>query len=79
VRRIAGRHSRGGDGCRASVRGILGLDPAIPAGALSARVVITIDADVDRATAEALARWAVDHCPVTESLSRAVPLELEVR
>jgi uncharacterized OsmC-like protein len=60
-------------------RGILGLDPAIPAGALSARVVITIDADTDRATSEALARWAVDHCPVTESLSRAVPLELEVR
>jgi len=60
-------------------RGILGLDPAIPAGALSGCVVITIDADVDRATAEALARWAVDHCPVTESLSRAVPLEVEVR
>jgi hypothetical protein len=26
-----------------------------------------------------MARWAVDHCPVTESLSRAVPVELEVR
>jgi len=60
-------------------RGILGLDPGIPAGALSARVVITIDADADRATLDALARWAVDHCPVTESLSRAVPLEVEVR
>jgi uncharacterized OsmC-like protein len=60
-------------------RGILGLDPAIPGGALSARVVVTIDADTDRATSEALAGWAVDHCPVTESLSRAVTLELDVR
>jgi len=60
-------------------RGILGLDPAIPAGALSARVAITIDAETDRTTLEAIARWAVDHCPVTESLSRAVPLEVEIR
>jgi uncharacterized OsmC-like protein len=59
-------------------RGILGLDPAIPAGALSVRVVITIDGDADRATSEAIARWAVDQCPVTESLSRAVPLEVKV-
>ena len=59
-------------------RGILGLDPAIPAGALLVRVVITIAADADRATSEAIARWAVDHCPVTESLSRAVPLEVKV-
>ena len=59
-------------------RGILGLDPAIPAGALSLRVVIAIACDADPATAEAIARWAVDHCPVTESLSRAVPLEVKV-
>jgi len=31
-------------------RGILGLDPAIAAGALSARVVVSIDAELDRAT-----------------------------
>jgi uncharacterized OsmC-like protein len=60
-------------------RGILGLDPAIPAGALSMRVVITIDADADSATSEAIAHWAVEHCPVTEGLSRAVPLEVEIR
>jgi uncharacterized OsmC-like protein len=59
-------------------RGILGLDPAIPAGALSVRVVITIASDADPATAEAIARWAVDQCPVTESLSRAVPIEVKV-
>ena len=59
-------------------RGILDLDRAIPAGALSVGVVITIDADADRATSEAIARWAFDHCPVTESLSRAVPLEVKV-
>ncbi len=60
-------------------RGILGLDPAIPAGALSARVVVTIDADADPATTEAIARWAVERCPVTESLGRPIPLEIEVR
>jgi len=40
--------------------------------------VIAIASDADPATAEAIARWAVDHCPVTESLSRAVPLEVKV-
>ena len=61
-------------------RGILGLDDAIPAGALSMKVVVSIQApDVDRAALETLARWAVDHCPVTDTVRRAVPLELEVR
>jgi uncharacterized OsmC-like protein len=61
-------------------RGILGLDDAIPAGALSMRVAVTIDAPTADATArEQLARWAVGHCPVTEGMGRAVPLELEIR
>lgn len=60
-------------------RGILGLDPAIPAGALSVRVAVSIDAVADHATVADLARWALDHCPVTESVGRAVPIELEVR
>jgi hypothetical protein len=27
---------------------------------------------------EALAKWAIDHCPVTDAIARAVPLELEI-
>ena len=61
-------------------RGILGLDPAIPAGALSAKVVVSIDASgVERVDVEALAAWAVAHCPVTDTIAREVPLALEVR
>jgi uncharacterized OsmC-like protein len=61
-------------------RGILGLDPAIPAGALSTRVVVSIDAPgPDRKTVEDIVAWAVEHCPVTDTISRSVPLALEVR
>lgn len=61
-------------------RGILGLDEAIPAGAISTNVVVSIDAPgVERVDLEALAAWAVAHCPVTDTISREVPLALEVR
>lgn len=61
-------------------RGILGLDPEIPAGALSTRVMVAIDAPgLDRPALEELVRWAVEHCPVTETVSRSVPLEIEFR
>jgi uncharacterized OsmC-like protein len=60
-------------------RGILGLDDAIAAGALSVRIAVTIDAPgVDRATIEAVARWAVDHCPVADTVRRAVPLDVTI-
>jgi uncharacterized OsmC-like protein len=61
-------------------RGILGLDPSIPAGALSMKVVVSIDAPgLDRPAAEALVAWAIEHCPVTDSVSRQVPVSIEVR
>jgi uncharacterized OsmC-like protein len=61
-------------------RGILGLDDAIPAGALSMRVAVAIDAPgADASAREDLARWAVDHCPVTEGIGRAVPMQLVIR
>jgi uncharacterized OsmC-like protein len=61
-------------------RGILGLDPMIPAGALSTKVVVSIDAPgMDRQALEALAAWAVEHCPVSDTITRAVPLSVEVR
>lgn len=60
-------------------RGILGLDASVPAGALSFRVVVLIDAPaLDRTAKEALAAWAVEHCPVTDTIARAVPLSIEV-
>jgi uncharacterized OsmC-like protein len=61
-------------------RGILGLDPSIPAGALSTRVVVSIDAPgVDRQVVDAIAAWAVEHCPVSDTIARAVPIIIEVR
>jgi uncharacterized OsmC-like protein len=60
-------------------RGILGLDDAIPAGVLALRVVVTLtNASADRAAFEEVARWAVQHCPVTDTAARAVPIELVI-
>jgi len=61
-------------------RGILGLDPDVPAGAISLRIAFRMSGD--RATSERLdeiARWAVDHCPVSEGVGRAIPVQVEVR
>ncbi len=61
-------------------RGILGIDGDVPAGALSVRAIVSIDApDASRGAVEALAAWALDHCPVTDTVRRSVPFELEVR
>ena len=61
-------------------RGILGVDDRIPAGALSLRVVVTARGDgaPGREGLEALAQWAVDHCPVTDTAQRAVPIEVRI-
>jgi organic hydroperoxide reductase OsmC/OhrA len=60
-------------------RGILGLDDSVPAGPLSVSVrVVFGQPSANPAQLEALARWAVDHCPVTDSVRRAVPLSVEV-
>jgi uncharacterized OsmC-like protein len=60
-------------------RGILGLDAAIPAGALSMKIKVSIKpVAVDRPTTAALVQWAVDHCPVTDTVRRAVPIEVEL-
>jgi uncharacterized OsmC-like protein len=60
-------------------RGILGLDDHIPAGALSLRVVVNVRGGAPAPDAlEALAAWAVDHCPVTDTAQRAVPIEVRL-
>jgi uncharacterized OsmC-like protein len=60
-------------------RGILGLDDDIDAGALSMKVVVRLGGtSLGREARTALARWALDHCPVTDTAARPVPIELEV-
>jgi uncharacterized OsmC-like protein len=61
-------------------RGILGLDDGVAAGALSMKVVVRLTGgDLGQPAREALARWALDHCPVADTAARPVPIELEVR
>jgi uncharacterized OsmC-like protein len=58
-------------------RGILGLDESIAAGPLSTRIEVALDAGpADRATTDELIAWSVAHCPVTDAVARAVPLEI---
>ncbi|HXG27127.1 MAG TPA: OsmC family protein [Candidatus Binatia bacterium] len=60
-------------------RGILGLDDSIPAGALSIRVVVSASGGAPgRQQLEQLVRWAVDHCPVTDTARREVPIEVRL-
>lgn len=60
-------------------RGILGLDAGIPAGALLVKIVVGIRSrTADRATLEDVVGWAVEHCPVTDTVKRPVPLEVVV-
>jgi uncharacterized OsmC-like protein len=60
-------------------RGILGLDDSIAAGALSVRVAVRFTGtDLDAEWQRDVAAWAVAHCPVTESLTRSIPLDIEL-
>ncbi len=60
-------------------RGILALDASVPAGPLSMRIHLRLAADgVAPDGLEALATWAVDHCPVSDAVRRGVPVHVEV-
>jgi uncharacterized OsmC-like protein len=60
-------------------RGILGLDPSVPAGPLSMRIAFQMAADgADLTQLEEIAVWAADHCPVSDAVRRGVPLHIEV-
>ncbi len=59
-------------------RGILGLDGTVPAGPLSVRIGIRLAADgADAGALDEIAGWAVDHCPVSDALRRAVTVRVE--
>jgi uncharacterized OsmC-like protein len=61
-------------------RGILGLDDGIDAGALSVKVVVSIGGvGAGSGGVRELVDWAIRHCPVTDTIARAVPIEVEVR
>jgi uncharacterized OsmC-like protein len=60
-------------------RGILGIDSSVPAGPLSSRTRVRVDAGgVAREDIERLARWADAHCPVQDAVRRAIPCTLEL-
>src|SRR6187200_756367 len=54
-------------------RGITGADDSVPAGPLSTRVEVRLRSEsADAATLEAICSWAVEHCPVTDAVKRAI-------
>jgi uncharacterized OsmC-like protein len=63
-------------------RGILGIDETIPAGPLHTRVQVKVSAlhvdDEDDSVWQSIVEWAVEHCPVTDAVRRAVPLTYEI-
>jgi uncharacterized OsmC-like protein len=59
--------------------GILGIDPAIPAGPSSARVEVRVSSkDASDEQLRAIIEWAHDHCPVADTVRRPIPMNLEV-
>jgi uncharacterized OsmC-like protein len=60
--------------------GILGLDASVPAGPLSMRISIQVTANGSEPDLAAeVASWAVDHCPVSDAIKRAVPVTVKVK
>ena len=60
-------------------RGILGLDASVPGGPLSMRIGFRMAANgIGLEGLEEIAVWAVEHCPVSDAVRRAVPVHIEV-
>ena len=60
-------------------RGILGMDPGVPAGPLSVRVRVeaTVEAG-DRGAVEDAIRRGLERCPVADAVRRPVEVTLEI-
>ena len=58
-------------------RGILGLDASVPGGPLSMRIGFRMSG-APSAQLEEVANWAVEHCPVSDAVRRAVPVTVEL-
>jgi uncharacterized OsmC-like protein len=60
-------------------RGILGADLYTPAGPLSTRVAVKLrSVGAKEQQLRPIVEWAVAHCPVTDAVRRAIPLEFEL-
>jgi uncharacterized OsmC-like protein len=60
-------------------RGILGLDASVPGGPLSMRIRLRLGAPgAGLERLEDVAVWAVEHCPASDAIRRAVPVHIEV-
>jgi uncharacterized OsmC-like protein len=59
-------------------RGILGLDDAIPAGALAMSIEAAVEGPARDLIVD-IVDWAIAHCPVTDTIARAVPIKVVVR
>ena len=60
-------------------RGILGIEPSVPAGPLSIRVAVSASAGgADASAVRAAIVEAVTHCPVHDAVIRATPVEVDV-
>jgi uncharacterized OsmC-like protein len=68
-----------GDPDDISTLGFLGIDDSVPAGEFGLRLIFRIGAE--KATPERLrelVKWIEDHSPVGDSVSRAIPLQVDV-
>lgn len=59
------------------VRGLLDLDPTVPAGYDGIRIRMRIEADCSDAELDDLLAFAQSHSPVCSTISRPVPVRLE--
>ena len=59
-------------------RGILGADHSVSGGPLSTRVAARVAGTADHEALAAIVTWAVEHCPVTDAVRRAIPITIDV-
>lgn len=60
-------------------RGILGIDPTVPAGPLNMRVDVRVtSADVEESRVREIVEWGRAHCPIDDAVQRIVPVEFTV-
>ncbi|MCA1726388.1 MAG: OsmC family protein [Actinobacteria bacterium] len=58
-------------------RGILGMDPSVPAGPLSVSIRVRAESDAAPERMRAIVESAVEHCPVTDATKREVAVVLD--
>jgi uncharacterized OsmC-like protein len=59
-------------------RGILGASADVPSGPLSTRVAVRLRAvGASDEQLRQIVDWAVEHCPVTDAVRRAIPMTVE--